>query len=160
VTRKQIIALVVLAVVAAFFGYRIIRNRLASEESKIRKLIHKLADDFEEKRFKDVFEYITDDYKDAGNHTKESLRATSRFLLPVLNEVNVSIGNLRVWVSDDKMTAEAAFTAKVHAVTKFGESSDALTEATGTNQVTIQLRKEDGDWMIYSSDLREYDTSF
>jgi hypothetical protein len=160
VNRKQITALIILALVAAFFAYKIIRNRLMSEESKIRKLVHTLSEDFEEKRFKEIFERVTDDYKDSGNHTKDSLRATSRFLLPVLQKVDISVGNLRVWVSDDKTTAEASFTAKVHAVTKFGESSDALTEATGTNQVTIKLRKEKGDWMIYSSDLREYGTNF
>ena len=152
-TKKQIAGLAVVLAVAVFLGIRIIRNAMTSDEAKIKKLIKKLTGDFEEKRFKDVFESIAEDYTDAGKHSKEDLQKQANMLIPLLRKAEVSISDLRVAVSDDRTIAEASFNAKVNVVTTLGSSKDALTDVTGTNGVKLWLRKERGKWLIYESNL-------
>ena len=156
-SKKQIVALVVIAAIAAFFIGRMIRNALTSEEAKIKKLIKQLAADFEDKKLDNVFEYITDDYTDDGNHTKEQLQKDARTLLPLIAKIDVSIRDLRVVVAEDEQTAEAGFAVKVLITTRVG---DVEPFEEGNDQVRINFRREDGRWMICGSSLRTYRTDF
>lgn len=149
-SKKQIVLLLIIAAIAAFFVFRIIRNAMTSEEAKIKKLIKELAQDFEQKKFKKIFEHITEDYKDDGGHTKNTLQTYSTTALAFVNEIKVSISDLRVVVSPDKKKAEAGFTAKVSLQTKFGDERF-------DEPVIFYFRRENGEWMLYRSNLRRHE---
>jgi hypothetical protein len=157
VSKKQIIVLVIIGIVALFFVVRIIKNALTSEEAKIKKLIKELAVDFEDKKFKNIFKHVTEDYADDGRNTKDSLKADAKLILAMATDIDVSIRDLRVVVSEDERTAEAGFSARVRMTTKFGD----IEPLRGDNeQIALFLRKEDGRWMTYRSTLRRYRADF
>ncbi len=156
-SKKQIIVLIIIGIIALFFVVRIVRNALTSEEAKIKKLIKELAIDFEDKKFKKIFKYVAEDYTDDGDNTKASLREDAKLILAVTNEIDVSIRDLRVVLSQDEKTAEAGFTAKVRMTTKFGDI-EPLRQ--GNEQIKLFMRKENGKWMVYKSTLRKYRTGF
>jgi len=148
-SKKQIAVLILIAAIAVFFVVRIIRNAMTSEEAKIKKLIKELAEDFEQKKFKKIFDHITDDYKDEGGNTKESLKEDAKLVLAFVNEIKVSISDLRVVVSSDKKNAEARFSAKVYLQAKFGDQNI-------NEPMIFHLRRESGEWMLYKSNLQQY----
>ena len=113
-------------------------------------MIKKLAADFENKKFDNVFEYITDDYTDDGNHTKEQLQKDAGVALPMIKEIDVSIRDLRVVVAEDEETAEAGFAVRVLITTRV---KDFEPFEEGNDQVRIHFRREDGRWMICRSSL-------
>ena len=156
-SKKQIIILVIIAIIALFFLVRIIKNAMTSEEAKIKKLIKECAADFEDKKFNKIFKRVTDDYTDEGKNTKKSLQADAKLIIAMASDIDVSIRDLRVVVSEDEEMAEAGFTARVRMDTKFGEV-DALKE--GNDQIKLYLRKEGGEWMVYKSSLKKYQTDF
>ena len=158
-SKKQIIVIILIAAIAVFFVVRIVRNALTSEETKIKKLIRELAADFEDKKFKKIFEYVTEDYTDDGGNTKEKLKEDAKLVIAVTKEIDVTIRNLRVVVSADKKTAKAGFTAKVRMSTKFGDI-EPLKETAAGEQLIFYLRREGGKWMLYKSNLRKYSTAF
>lgn len=149
-SKKQIVLIVIIVAIAAFFFVRIIRNAMTSEEAKIKKLIKELAQDFEQKKFKNIFEHITEDYKDDGGHTKKTLQEYAAATLAFVNEIKVTISDLRVVVSPDRKKAESGFTAKVNLQTKFGDERF-------DEPVIFYLRWENGGWMLYKSNLRRHE---
>jgi len=152
-SKKQIVVLILIVAVALFFAIRIIRNALTSEETKIKKLIKELAGEFEQKKFTKIFNHITDDYKDDGGNTKESLKEDAKLVLAFVYEIKVSISDLRIIVSKDKKSAEAGFFANVFVKTKFKDE-------TIPQQMIFYLRREGGEWMLYKSNLEQYGEGF
>ena len=152
-SKKQIAVLIIIAAVAVFFAVRIIRNAMTSEEAKIKKMINEFAEEFEQKKFSNIFDHITEDYTDKGGNTKKSLKESAKLIVVYVSEINISISDLRVVVSRDRKTAEAGFMAKAHFLTKFRDENI-------DEPIIFSLRRENGKWMLYKSNLGQYGEGF
>jgi ketosteroid isomerase-like protein len=141
--------IIVLVAVAALGIYLLVRERVTSEEARIRALISDIKQAFEQEKLKKCMAVVADDYSDDFvSHSKADLEDTLRFLFQIAHRIDVDLDDITIRVRGDE--ADIVFTATANAETTFGDVS--LNREVGHTRFILALRKEHGRWKVFRAE--------
>lgn len=143
-----IIPVLVLAIIAGL----IIKKITVSEEARIKNVISKLEQSAEKRQLASCMRCISDDYHDESGNTKETLYLYGREVFKNYEEILVHIRGLKIEVKGSQ--ASAVFVATVLASSVKGSPGEDLLR--GSDRFLLELKKDDGRWLITSSRQPEY----
>jgi hypothetical protein len=148
------IASVLLILVVCLAGFLIIRNRLQTEETKVRKVLSFVERAIERKNIPVCLLHISSGYSDDFGNSHGMLTYLLRQVFGMYRSIDVGIRDLRIDVNADSATASFVGSA-VATVSKGGEKEN-LTGYLGTDGFIVTFNKEDGKWRIKRVGKIEY----
>jgi hypothetical protein len=145
--------LVLLALVALYFGVRALVRALASDDTRIRWLVADMADGFDDTRMNPILSGLAQDFVDEGSGArKDDVRAGLAQLFLQRKDPKTKKFPYRARIEQE------GFTVRVHsAESKSGEADFVLVleESAGElwhvawkAQVHAQLGEDSGDWFL------------
>jgi hypothetical protein len=153
---KRILIIVAAAGLLLYGGFRLIRGCGQTEEDRVRAVIDAIEEAIESKDVGGVMAYVADNYKDGEGLQKQQIRLL--LMREVLQGGKDGITIQRLGTTDvtlrgpskNRTGASASFRAIVAGGTSFG----ALTSDSEVLDFEVDLRKQDGDWLVESHSRR------
>jgi hypothetical protein len=142
---KRIAPVAFLVVLVGIGAYLLIKQRVTSEEARIRSLMGDIEQAFESRKLGKCLAVAADDYKDNfGHNTKDELESDLRLLFQFASDVDVRLEDVDINIRGNE--ADIALTATATAQTKFGDLS--LNHEVGHTRFELLIRKDRGRWKV------------
>jgi hypothetical protein len=151
----------VIALMIGLPSYLLIRQHLTTETERIRGIIDDMVDHMEAEggmtTVPRIFQHVAPGYRHRDSHVgrREAMLAVAG-LRRSHEQFDVDIQTMDITVIADAATVE--MTGRITATRKGGPGERvAVLIPNGWNRVTLHFEKQDGDWMVTSSEASRLD---
>jgi hypothetical protein len=143
------VLLVLLGLVALFFGVRAIVHALASDETKIRWLLEDMTDGFNETRMNPILSGLAQEFVDDGSGArKDDVRAALAQLFLQRKDPQTKKFPFRARIEVEAVRVQGTKSAESDFVLDVEESRGELWRAAWKARVHADLVQDSGDWFV------------
>jgi len=145
------VSVVLVVLFVAFIAWKAWPRKRAPDEVRINAIIRTCVDGFREKKFSDCMEHVAENFSGRAGSNQASKGELKRFLtFRVLRGGGLDV---RLLTQDITVAGDIA-TAELTAVMAQGGLAGAAQGNAAAKTVTLSFSREDGEWLIGSSDYR------